>query len=121
MQMHLRQRYQYGCLTRKKRTRGEDVWEFRYYEMTSTGQQRLRSLQLAPKTRSHIRGLMHLLYQHAIRWELTSLNPISLVRQGSRRLGIPRVLTSDEIRSLLAELIEPYRTMVLVAVCLGLR
>jgi hypothetical protein len=26
--MHLRQRYQHESLTRKKRTRGEDVWEF---------------------------------------------------------------------------------------------
>ncbi len=48
-------------------------------------------------------------------------NPIELVRQSSRRLRIPRILTADEIRSLLAELPEPYRTMVLVAVCLGLR
>ncbi len=26
------QRYQYGSLTRRKRIRTEDVWQFRYYE-----------------------------------------------------------------------------------------
>jgi integrase len=81
----------------------------------------LRPLALAPKSKTHIRNLMHLLYQTARRWELVDRNPIELVRQGSRRLGIPRVLTAEEIRLLLAELSEPYHTMVLVAACLGLR
>jgi len=35
--MHSRQRYQHGCLTRKERIRGENVWEFRYYETTPEG------------------------------------------------------------------------------------
>jgi integrase len=81
----------------------------------------LRPLALAPKTKTHIRNLMHLLFQTARRWELADKNPIELVRQSSRRLRIPRVLNGDEIRLLLAELSEPYRTMVLVAACLGLR
>jgi integrase len=81
----------------------------------------LRSLSLAPKSKTHIRSLMHLLYQNARRWELVDRNPIELVRQSSRRLQIPRVLTAEEIRLLLAELSEPYHTMVLVAACLGLR
>ena len=210
--MHLRQRYQHGCLTRKKRARGNDVWEFRYYETTTEGQRRrrsilvgsvaryptrgealreteslrlrinvesrlggpitintlwgryieqelsvrpstrrsylstfnrwikprwgeyllddvsavavetwLRPLALAPKSKTHIRNLMHVLYQTARRWELVDRNPIELVRQSSRRLRIPRVLTAEEIRLLLAELSEPYHTMVLVAACLGLR
>jgi integrase len=210
--MHLRQRYQHGCLSRKKRARGEDVWEFRYYETTTEGQRRrrsvligsvaryptraealreveplrlrlnvesrlggpvtigalaaryieqelperhstrrsylselnrwiiprwgdyllddvktvaveqwLRSLQLAPKSKTHIRSLMHLLFQNARRWEMTNRNPIDLVRQSSRRLRIPRVLTEGEISLLLEQLPEPYNTMVLVAACLGLR
>jgi integrase len=81
----------------------------------------LRELKLAPKSKTHIRSLMHLLYQNARRWELVDRNPIELVRQSSRRLRIPRVLTAGEIRALLAELAEPFHTMVLVAVCLGLR
>ena len=64
---------------------------------------------------------MHLLYQNARRWERTDRNPIELVRQSSRRLRIPRVLAAEEIRLLLAELSEPFHTMVLVAACLGLR
>jgi integrase len=81
----------------------------------------LRPLPLAPKSKTHIRNLMHLLYQNARRWEYVDRNPIELVRQSSRRLRIPRVLTAGEIRQLLAELSEPYHSMVLVAACLGLR
>ena len=81
----------------------------------------LRSLTLAPKTKVNLRSLFHLIYEHARRWELTDRNPIDLVRQRGGRRCIPRVLTPGEIRLLLAQLIEPYHTMVLVAACLGLR
>ncbi len=63
----------------------------------------------------------HLIYEHARRWELTDRNSIDLVRQRGGRRCIPRVLTPSEIRLLLAQLVEPYHTMVLVAACLGLR
>jgi len=81
----------------------------------------LRSLSLAPKTKVNLRSLFHLIYEHARRWELTDRNPIDLVRQRGGRRCISRVLTPGEIRLLLAQLIEPYHTMVLVAACLGLR
>jgi integrase len=81
----------------------------------------LRSLALAPKTKVNLRGLFHLIYEHALRWELTDRNPIDLVRQRGGRRCIPRVLTPVEIRLLLAQLAEPYHTMVMVAACLGLR
>ena len=81
----------------------------------------LRSLTLAPKTKVNLRSLFHLAYEHARRWELTDRNPIDLVRQRGGRRCIPRVLTPGEIRLLLAQLAEPYHTMVLVAACLGLR
>jgi integrase len=81
----------------------------------------LRSLALAPKTKVNLRSLFHLIYDHARRWELTDRNPIDLVRQRGGRRCIPRVLTPGEIKLLLAQLAEPYRTMVLVAACLGLR
>ncbi len=32
-----RTRYQFGSLTRKKRAKGSDAWEFRYYESTEKG------------------------------------------------------------------------------------
>jgi integrase len=81
----------------------------------------LRSLALAPKTKVNLRGLFHLIYEHARRWELTDRNPIDLVRQRGGRRCIPRVLTPVETRLLLAQLAEPYHTMVMVAACLGLR
>ena len=41
--MSSRQRYQYGCLTRMRRIRTEDVWQFRFYETTQTGQRKRRA------------------------------------------------------------------------------
>jgi integrase len=52
---------------------------------------------------------------------MTDRNPVDLVRQSSKRTKIPRVLTAEEFKKLVNELAEPYRTMVLVAGCLGLR
>ena len=82
-------------------------------------------LELAPKTKAHIKGLMHVLFRCAERWEYIELgkNPIAWVRvKGcTKRLRRPRVLTKDEICALLPRLSEPFRTMVIVAQCLGLR
>jgi integrase len=84
-------------------------------------EQWLGSLALAPKTKVNLRSLLHLVYQHGRRWELTDANPIDLVRQRGGRRSIPRALNVREIRLLLEQLAEPYHTMVLVAACLGLR
>jgi integrase len=81
----------------------------------------LASIPRSPQTRGHIRNMLHVLFQCAMRWELSDRNPISLVRQSTARKGIPRVLTPKEFKALLKELTEPYKTMVLVAGCLGLR
>jgi len=81
----------------------------------------LRSLALAPKTKVNLRSLFQLIYEHARRWELTDRNPIDLVRQRGGRRCIPRLLAPGEIRLLLDQLGNPYRAMVLVAACLGLR
>ena len=64
---------------------------------------------------------MHLLFQWARRWRMINSNPIELVRQSNRRLKTPRVLTPPDLQALLQELQEPYRTMVTVSACLGLR
>jgi len=211
--MSTRARYQFGCLTRRKRIRAADVWQFRFYETIAEGRRCrrsrmigtlaqystrtdilrvverlrlrinlkhrfampvtldaavdhyierelpilrygtrqshlstlkrwilpqwgtypleqvepvdvegwLRSLPLAPKSKANIRSLFHLIYVHARRWELTDNNPIDLVRQSAGRQAIPRTLSTREIGLLLPQLAEPYRTMVLVAACLGLR
>ncbi len=83
----------------------------------------LKGLSLAPKTRGHIRSLMHTIFQSAARWELIDKNPINLVRVkgGTKRHHRPMILSIREFLGVLAELVEPYRTMVLVAGCLGLR
>ncbi|MCU1287166.1 MAG: integrase family protein [Acidobacteriales bacterium] len=82
-------------------------------------------LKLAPKTKGHIKGLMHRLFECAMKWGLFPLgrNPMELVeiKNVSKRLRQPRVLTSDEFWNLLGHLQEPFKTMVLTAQCLGLR
>lgn len=81
----------------------------------------LKSLALAPKTKAHVRGVMRVLFQCARRWDYISSNPIDLVRQSAKRRGTPRVLTAPELCALVGELGQPYRLMVLIAGCLGLR
>ena len=83
----------------------------------------LKKLPLAPKTRSHLRGLMHTIFECAVRWELAPRNPIALVRVkgGSKRLRPPMILTIDQFHAVLCRLAEPHRTMALMAGCLGLR
>ena len=210
--------YQFGSLTKKKRAKGPDAWEFRYYETTATGgrerktatvgsvdkyktkalaqkavealllklnsetpQQRmtvvtfgaicdryleeelperystaksyrsniknylkprwgdyllekvrpmavedwLKNLPMAPKSKTHIRSVMHLMFECATRWELFNeqRNPIALVRVrgGSKRRQRPIILTVEQFELVVATLREPYRTMVQIAQCLGLR
>jgi integrase len=84
-------------------------------------EQWLRSLTLAPKTKLNLRTIFHVIYTYALRWNFTDRNPIALVRQSGGRRTIPRILTVQEIKLLLPQLDEPYRTMVLMAACLGLR
>jgi len=85
----------------------------------------LRKLPLAPKTRRHLRGLMYRLFEKAMLWELIPLerNPIGLVelKGVSKRLRPPRILTEEEFGALLDQLDHPYRCMVLLAACTGLR
>jgi len=84
----------------------------------------LAELPLAPKTRKHIKALMHLLFQSAKRWRWwENENPIDTVRVkgGTRRKKKPRVLSFDEFRAVLSHLREPFCTMALLAGCLGLR
>ncbi len=86
----------------------------------------LSGLDLAPKSKGHIRSIMHILFNWAMKWELIDLdrmNPMKLVRVegSSKRLRQPRTLTVKEFRLLLERLEEPIRTMCIVAACLGLR
>jgi integrase len=85
----------------------------------------LDSLPLAPKTRGHIRELLHQLVDFAM-WSgaiPVGVNPITLVtvRGSSKRTKEPRSLKVEEFQTLLEHLSEPFKTMALVQVCLGLR
>lgn len=64
----------------------------------------LLELTLAPRTKVHIRNVMHLLFKCANRWELIQSNPISLVRQGGNRRKDPDILTVQEFQALGKEL-----------------
>ena len=79
-------------------------------------EQWLHDLQLAPKSKTHVRGIMHLVFKCAERWGIIELgkNPVSLVRvkNASKRLKRPRVLDVAEYFELLKHRNGPYRTMV---------
>jgi integrase len=85
----------------------------------------LKNMEMAPKSKAHIRSVMHLMFECAARWELFNdrRNPIQIVRvkDGSKRRQRPPVFTVQEYETILGLLKEPYRTMVIVAQCLGLR
>ena len=85
----------------------------------------LRELPLSPKSKTHVRSMMHMLVEFAMWAGLLDINrnPISLVRNigATRRTRIARSLTVEQFQALLKELREPFATMALVSVCLGLR
>ena len=85
----------------------------------------LKVLPLAAKTKGQVRALFHLLFEKAMLWGLIDLqrNPVELVKlKGtSRRTRRPQVVTPEKFQELVAVLREPYRTMVIVAMCTGLR
>ena len=88
-------------------------------------QEWLRNLDAAPKTKGHVKSIMHRLYEKAMLWEMVDWqrNPMELVEvKGiSKRRKKPVVLTVDQYYLILSLLPEPYRTMVVVAQCTGLR
>jgi len=81
----------------------------------------LKMLPLTNGSRAKIRNIMHAIFNHAIRWEWHSHNPVTRVRQSAKRMRILTVLSVDQIQALLNNLREPVRTMVLVDVSTGLR
>ena len=85
----------------------------------------LRELPLSPKSKTHVRSLMHGLVEFAMWSGLLDIsrNPISLVQNigATRRVRKARSLTAEQFHALLKELHEPFSTMALLCVCLGLR
>jgi integrase len=85
----------------------------------------LQSLTLAPKTKAEIRGLLRIVWEFAM-WRgdvPTQRNPMELVtvKGASKRRRKPRSLTVAEFQKFIVHLEEPFRTVALVCVCLGLR
>lgn len=64
---------------------------------------------------------MRSLFKSALRWELLDKTPITLIRQSQKPVKEHQLMTAGNFRKLLAELEDPYYTMVLVDGCLGLR
>ena len=85
----------------------------------------LKSLSLSPKSKTHIRSLMHSLIEFAMFSGALEIgrNPISLVRNAgaTNRIRKAPVLTVEQFQSLLRQLREPFATMSLLCICHGLR
>lgn len=86
----------------------------------------LESLSLAPKSKTHIRGVLRNLWDFAA-WSgdvpREQRNPMELVRikGASKRVRKPRSLTVQEFQGFTRHLAEPFRTIALLCCCLGLR
>ena len=83
-------------------------------------------LPLAQKTKAHIKSVMRQVFEYAMLCEMFEMqrNPMDLVRitGGTLRDEDPLILTPEQFSRLLQQIItEPHRTMVIVAMCLGLR
>jgi integrase len=76
----------------------------------------LKHLERAAGTCCKIRNVMSALFNHARRHDLYDRNPIQWVRQSAKRRSAPDVLTSDEVRQLLAALEPRERIMGLLDV-----
>lgn len=85
----------------------------------------LENLPLAPKTLGHLKSLMHMLFERAQLWGLMCVerNLIELVklRGISKRTKRPLILTPEQYQALVDRLPDPYKMMVTVAMCTGLR
>jgi integrase len=85
----------------------------------------LQTLEISPKSRVHIRGLISRLWDFAM-WRgdvATQRNPMELVtiKGATKRIRQPRSLTVAEFQKFIQHLDEPFRTMAVVCVCFGLR
>lgn len=85
----------------------------------------LRDLPLSPKSKTHVRSLMHMLVEYAMWAGMLDVNrnPISLVRNAgaTQKTRKTRSLSVGQFHALLNEMQEPFATMALLSVCLGLR
>lgn len=82
---------------------------------------------LANGTKAKIRNIMSALYNHAIRWEFATRNPVtgpvrgSGVRQSAKRERIPDILEIEEMQQLVVSLQLRERVLVFLDMVTGLR
>ncbi|HEY2496444.1 MAG TPA: site-specific integrase [Candidatus Angelobacter sp.] len=86
----------------------------------------LKGRDLAPKSKSSIKGLMAILFDQAMKWKWLPIgrNPMALVKitGGTKRKSRPGVLTQAQFGNLLTNIGEQHvRVVVIVGMCLGLR
>jgi hypothetical protein len=80
-----------------------------------------KGLDLAPKSKGHLKKLMHIVFNCTMRGELLpyQTNPMGLVRvkDVSKRVREPVVLAVEQSRQVLEHIPEPYSTMCIVTAC----
>ena len=82
----------------------------------------LRSLgELSNGSKAKIRNIMSGLFSHAIRYEMADRNPITAVRQSSKRERIPVILEVEELHRLFGELELRERAMIVCDALTGMR
>lgn len=86
----------------------------------------LKALPLSQKSKAHIKGILHLLFEKAMFWEYypDGENPMRLVRvKGqTKRTREPVILSPTQWHAMTSEMTkEPFRTMTFTALTLGLR
>lgn len=78
-------------------------------------------MQVAPGTKAKTKGVLSILFQHAMRYGLATTNPIRLVRQSALPLQEEIVFAPYEVAALLTELRDPFYTLILLVSVTGLR
>lgn len=81
----------------------------------------LNEMPVAPASRYKTKGVMSVLFQHAMRYEWADRNPIRLVRQSAMPQQEQVALEPVEVQALLSELRDPFSTLILLACVTGLR
>jgi len=85
-------------------------------------EQWLRSLdQLSGGSKSKIRNIMSGIFSHAIRYDMADKNPITAVRQSSKRELVPVILEVEELHRLFEELALRERAMIVCDALTGMR
>lgn len=86
----------------------------------------LKGMPLSPKSKGHIKGLMTIIFNHAMKWKWIPIgrNPMELVKikGGTKRRSRPGVLSIPQWGSFIHNVEEQYvRVVVVISMCLGLR